>query len=326
MRAVRCRKPGDLDVLDWVEIDDPTPGPREVLVEVAASAVNRADLIQRMGLYPPPPGVTETLGLECSGRIAALGDGVTGWQVGDEACALLAGGGQAELAVVPVGQLMPVPDGVDLVTAAALPEAACTVWSNVVQVAGLKAGETLLVHGGASGIGTMAIQVGVALGATVIVTCGGEDKANRCRELGASYAINYRDEDFVAATEQATDGRGADVILDIMGAAYLERNVQTLATAGRLVIIGMQGGVRGEIDLATLLGKRGAVHATSLRPRPIPEKAAICQSVVKDLWPLVAAGRVAPVIARSFPMSDVAAAHQLVADSGHIGKVLLTVG
>jgi len=324
MRAVRCREPGDLDVLEWTEIDDPEPGPGEVLVEVAASAVNRADLIQRMGFYPPPHGVTDTLGLECSGRIAVLGDGVSGWQVGDEVCALLAGGGQAELAVVPVGQLMPIPAGVDVVTAAALPEAGCTVWSNLVQVAGLQSGESLLVHGGASGIGTMAIQVAAALGATVIVTCGSQDKLEHCRELGASYAVNYRDEDFVAATRDATNGRGADVILDIMGAAYLDRNVQALATSGRLVIIGMQGGVRGELDIATLLGKRGAVHATSLRPRPLPEKAAICRAVVDGLWPLVSSGDVKPVIAATFPMSHVAAAQQLVEDSGHIGKVILT--
>jgi putative PIG3 family NAD(P)H quinone oxidoreductase len=324
MRAVRCREPGDLDMLEWTEIDDPVPGAGEVLVEVVASAVNRADLIQRMGFYPPPAGVTDTLGLECSGRIAALGDGVTGWQVGAEVCALLAGGGQAELAVVPVGQLMPIPARVDLVTAGALPEAAATVWSNLVQVAALQGGETLLVHGGASGIGTMAIQVGAALGATVIVTCGGQDKIDRCRELGASYAVNYHDEDFVAATRDATDGRGADVILDIMGAAYLDQNVQALATSGRLVVIGMQGGVRAELDLATLLGKRGAVHATSLRPRPLAEKAAICRAVVEGLWPLVGSGQIRPVIAATYPMSQVAAAQQLVADSGHIGKVVLT--
>jgi putative PIG3 family NAD(P)H quinone oxidoreductase len=326
MRAVRCREPGDVDVLDWAEIDAPAPGPNEVLVEVAASAVNRADLMQRMGFYPPPPGITDTLGLECSGRIKELGDGVTGWQVGQEACALLAGGGQAELAVVPVGQLMPVPAGLDLVTAAALPEVGCTVWSNLMMLARLSEGETLLVHGGTSGIGTMAIQVGAAVGASVIATAGSPAKLAECRRLGASHVVNYHDEDFVEVTRGVTDGTGADVILDIMGAAYLERNVQALATNGRLVVIGMQGGTRAELDLATLLGKRGAVHATSLRARPLPEKAAICHAVVEGLWPLIESGQVKPVIDTTYPMSKIAAAHQLVADSSHVGKVLLTVG
>jgi putative PIG3 family NAD(P)H quinone oxidoreductase len=326
MRAVRCDGHGDVDVLRWVEYDDPVPGRGEVLVEVAASAVNRADLLQRMGFYPPPPGVTDTLGLECSGRIVRLGDGVSGWAVGQEVCALLAGGGQAELAVVPAGQLMPLPAGIDLVTAAALPEVGCTVWSNVVQLAQLSAGDTLLVHGGASGIGTMAIQVGVAVGATVIVTAGSQQKLEECRRLGASVAINYRDDDFLEVTRDVTAGRGADVILDIMGAAYLEPNVRALATSGRLVVIGMQGGTRAELDLATLLAKRAAVHATSLRGRPLEEKAAICAAVVDGLWPLVEAGQVKPIVGATFPMSRVAEAHRLLAASGHVGKVLLTVG
>jgi putative PIG3 family NAD(P)H quinone oxidoreductase len=326
MRAVRCDGHGDVDVLRWVEYDDPVPGRGEVLVEVAASAVNRADLLQRMGFYPPPPGVTDTLGLECSGRIVRLGDGVSGWAVGQEVCALLAGGGQAELAVVPAGQLMPLPAGIDLVTAAALPEVGCTVWSNVVQLAQLSAGDTLLVHGGASGIGTMAIQVGVAVGATVIVTAGSQQKLEECRRLGASVAINYRDDDFLEITRDVTAGRGADVILDIMGAAYLEPNVRALATSGRLVVIGMQGGTRAELDLATLLAKRAAVHATSLRGRPLEEKAAICAAVVDGLWPLVEAGPVKPIVGATFPMSRVAEAHRLLAASGHVGKVLLTVG
>jgi putative PIG3 family NAD(P)H quinone oxidoreductase len=324
--AVRCHGAGDVDVLGWEEIDDPLPAAGEVLVEVEASAVNRADLLQRMGLYPPPPGITDTLGLECSGRIVAVGDGVAKWSVGDAVCALLAGGGQAELAVCPAGQLMPVPDGVDLATAAALPEAGATVWSNLVDVGGLRPGETLLVHGGTSGIGTLAIQVGAALGATVVATAGTPDKVARCRELGASVAVNYHDADFVDATAEATNGRGADLILDIIGAAYLERNVAALATGGRLVVIGMQGGTRGELDLAALLAKRASIHATTLRSRPVPEKAAVCSSVVEGLWPLVAEGEVAPVIGATFPMSQVADAHRLVADSGHIGKVLLIPG
>lgn len=325
MRAVRCEGHGDVEVLRWAEYDDPAPGPAEVLVEVAASAVNRADLLQRMGLYPPPPGVSDTLGLECSGRIVALGDGVSGWQVGQPVCALLAGGGQAELVVVPVGQVMPVPAGVDLATAAALPEVGCTVWSNLVLLAHLAAGEALLVHGGASGIGTMAIQVASAIGATVITTAGTTEKLATCRELGAAYAVNYHDEDFVAAARDATGGSGVDVILDIMGATYLDRNIHALATNGRLVIIGMQGGTRAELDLATLLSKRAAVHATSLRHRPLHEKAAICAAVVAGLWPLIEAGQVRPVVGATYPMSQVAEAHRLVAEGGHTGKVVLTV-
>jgi putative PIG3 family NAD(P)H quinone oxidoreductase len=325
MRAVVCDGSGDVDVLSWGEVDDPNPGKNEVLVDVVASAVNRADLMQRQGFYPPPPGITDVLGLECSGRISRLGEGVTGWSVGDEVCCLLAGGGQAERAVVPVGQVMPVPAGLDLVTAAGLAEVGCTVWSNVVQVGRLSAGDVLLVHGGSSGIGTTAIQVGKALGATVVATAGNAEKVALCQDLEADTAINYRDEDFVERTRDATDGHGADVVLDIVGAKYLARNVDVLATGGRLVVIGMQGGVSAELDLSVLLRKRASVHATSLRARPLPEKAAICAAVVADLWPMVADGRVRPVVGATYPMDRVAEAHQLVADSGHTGKVLLTV-
>jgi putative PIG3 family NAD(P)H quinone oxidoreductase len=325
VHAIVCEGHGDTDVLRWADVDDPVPGDGEVLIEVVASAVNRADLLQRMGFYPPPSGVTDILGLECSGRIIALGSGAAGWSVGDEVCALLAGGGQAELAVAPVGQCLPVPAGVDLATAAALPEVGCTVWSNLSMIAGLAGGEVLLVHGGASGIGTMAIQVGVALGATVIATAGRPDKLERCAQLGAALVVDYRDGDFVTPVREYTDGHGADVILDIMGAAYLEPNVQALATGGRLVCIGMQGGTRGQLDLATLLSKRATVHATSLRGRPTPEKATICRSVADGLWPLIAAGRVRPVVGATYLMTEIAAAHTLVADSGHVGKVLLRV-
>jgi putative PIG3 family NAD(P)H quinone oxidoreductase len=325
MYAVVCDGHGDVDVLRWAETTDPEPGEGEVLVDVVASAVNRADLLQRQGFYPPPPGVTDVLGLECSGRVLALGRDVIGWSVGDPVCALLAGGGQAELAVAPAGQCMPVPAGMDLETTGALPEVACTVWSNLVQVAELSADEVLVVHGGASGIGTTAIQVGAAIGARVITTAGSAEKLERCRELGADLAIDYREDDFVARVHDATDGHGADVILDIMGAAYLDRNVKTLATGGRLVCIGMQGGTRAELDLGALLTKRASVHATSLRSRPLAEKAAICRSVAEGLWPLVDSGRVRPVVEASYPMDHVAEAHTLVADSGHIGKVLLTV-
>lgn len=325
MHAVICDGHGGTDVLRWAEVEDPTPAAGEVLIEVVAGAVNRADLMQRQGFYPPPAGITEVLGLECSGRIRALGSGVIGLAVGDEVCALLAGGGQAELAVVPAGQCLVVPTGVDLVTAGALPEVACTVWSNVVQIAELAAGDVLLVHGGSSGIGTMAIQIGKALGATVITTAGSAEKLERCRELGADVVINYRDEDFVAVVQDATDGHGADVILDIMGAKYLDQNVKTLATGGRLVCIGMQGGSRGELDLGTLLSKRASIHATSLRSRPLTEKAAICRSVAEGLWPLIADGKVTPIVGASYPMDRVGEAHTLVDQSGHIGKVLLTV-
>jgi putative PIG3 family NAD(P)H quinone oxidoreductase len=325
MRAVICEGYGGTEVLRGSEVDDPRPGAGEVLIEVVAGAVNRADLMQRMGLYPPPAGITDILGLECSGRIRALGSGVIGLAVGDEVCALLAGGGQAELAVAPAGQCLPVPEGVDLVTAGALPEVACTVWSNVVQIAELTAGDILLVHGGASGIGTMAIQIGKALGATVITTAGSGEKLDRCRELGADLAVNYHDDDFVTAVRDRTDGRGADVILDIMGATYLDRNVTSLATGGRLVCIGMQGGTRAELNLAALLSKRASIHATSLRSRPLAEKAAICRSVVDGLWPLIAAGKVVPVVGASYPMDHVAQAHTLIDQGGHVGKVLLTV-
>ncbi|HVW80133.1 MAG TPA: NAD(P)H-quinone oxidoreductase [Mycobacteriales bacterium] len=324
MKAVRCSGAGDIAVLHWSRHDDPEPGPGEVLIEVAASAVNRADLLQRLGVYPPPPGVTDVLGLECSGRIVGLGDGVTRWAMGDEVCALLAGGGQAELAVAPQGQVMPVPDSVELVAAGALPEVCATVWSNLVMIAGLSRGQTVLIHGGASGIGTIAIQVAHALGARVITTAGPAEKVQRCRELGADVAISYRDEDFAAAAREATDGRGADVILDIMGAAYLERNVTALADNGRLLVIGLQGGARAELDLGALLAKRATIHATSLRARPPEEKAEICSAVVDGLWPMFADGRVKPVIHTTLPMNQVAQAHLLVARNEHIGKVVLT--
>ncbi|HET8716811.1 MAG TPA: NAD(P)H-quinone oxidoreductase, partial [Nocardioidaceae bacterium] len=255
MRAVTIREPGGPDVLAVTEQPDPTAGEGEVVLDVAATAVNRADTLQRQGHYPPPPGASAIPGLECSGTVRAVGTGVTGWNVGDTACALLAGGGYAEQVAVPAGQLMPVPDGIDLVTAGALPEVACTVWSNVFMIAGLQPDETLLVHGGAGGIGTMAIQVAHALGARVLTTAGTPEKRELCRSLGADVTIDYREQDFVEEAKAATDGRGVDVILDNMGAKYLGRNVSALATEGRLVIIGMQGGTKGELDIATLLRK-----------------------------------------------------------------------
>jgi putative PIG3 family NAD(P)H quinone oxidoreductase len=295
------------------------------VVEVVASAVNRADTHQRMGRYDPPPGAPPYLGLECSGRVAEVGPGVDGWSVGDEVCALLAGGGYAERVAVPAGQLLPVPRGVDLVTAAGLPEVAATVWSNVFMLARLQEAETLLVHGGSSGIGTMAIQLAKHAGATVAVTAGSAEKLDRCRELGADVAVNYREGDFVAAVRDATGGRGADVILDNIGAKYLERNVDALAPDGRLVVIGLQGGRQGTLDLGKLLAKRGSVYATTLRSRPPAGKAAIVAEVREHVWPLVESGAVRPVVDRVIPMSDAAEAHRLMESSAHVGKIILAV-
>ena len=324
MHAVVITEPGEPEVLRWLEVPDPVPGPGEVIVEVAASGVNRADLMQREGHYPPPEGASPYPGLECSGRIAGIGPGVTGWQAGDEVCALLAGGGYAERVAVAAAQLLPLPGGVSLVESAALPEVACTVYSNVFMLARLAAGETLLVHGGASGIGTLAIQLAHALGARVACTAGSAAKLDRCRELGADLAISYSDADFVAAISEFTGGRGADVILDIMGASYLPRNVAALATGGRLAVIGLQGGSKGELDLGMLLRKRASVRATSLRARPADEKAAIVTAVHEQVWPLISSGQVGPVVDRILPLEAAAEAHQLMEASAHFGKILLT--
>ncbi len=330
MRAVIATRPGGPDVLALQDRPDPLPGPGEVVLDVAASAVNRADLLQRQGHYPPPPGASDVLGLECSGTVRAVGEEVDRWQVGDEVCALLVGGGYAEQVLVPAGQLMAVPAGVDLVTAAALPEVACTVWSNLFMVAGLQPGETLLVHGGAGGIGTFAIQLAAALGATVATTAGSAEKLEVCRSLGAGITIDYREQDFVEVVREATQDRpggpGADVVLDNMGAAYLARNLDVLATSGRLVVIGMQGGSRAELDLGTLLRKRAAVVGTTLRARPAAEKAAICAAVEEHVWPLVADGSVRPVVHEQVPLAEAGRAHAIVEESSHVGKVLLVAG
>ncbi len=325
MRAVVITEPGGPEVLVWQEVPDAVAGPGEVLVRVAASAVNRADLLQRQGFYPPPRGASAYPGLECSGVVEALGEDVDGWSVGDEVTALLSGGGYAELVAVPAGQLMPVPRGAPLVEAGGLPEVACTVWSNVVMDAGLRAGEVLLVHGGAGGIGTFAIQAALALGARVAVTAGSADKLERCRELGAEILVNYREQDFVEVVKAATDGRGADVVLDVMGAAYLQRNVDVLATGGRIQVIGMQGGTTGEINLGLLMVKRGQLRATTLRARPAAEKAEICAQVAAEAWPLVESGAITTVVDRVLPMSEAAEAHRVVGESEHVGKVLLVV-
>jgi putative PIG3 family NAD(P)H quinone oxidoreductase len=323
MHAVVITQPGDPEVLQWTEVEDPVPEPGEVLIDIVASGVNRADLMQRQGFYPPPPGAPLYPGLECSGTIAAVGEGVTEWKPGDEVCALLAGGGYAERVAVPAGQVLPAPSSVTLTAAAALPETACTVYANVFQAARLSAGETLLVHGGASGIGTMAIQLAKNAGATVAVTAGSAEKLATCRELGADVGINYREEDFVQRIKDATQGKGADVILDIMGASYLARNVDALAVDGRLASIGMQGGSKAELDLGKLMTKRGTVMATTLRARPPEQKAAIVGAAREHVWPLVDAGKVRPVIYRELPVHEAAEAHRIMAASTHIGKILL---
>jgi len=323
MHAIVITEPGGPDVLAWAEVADPVPGPGEVLIQVAASAINRADLMQRQGFYPPPPGAPPYPGLECSGTIAALGPGVTGWREGDQVCALLGGGGYAERVAVPAGQVLPVPTGVPLAEAAALPEVACTVWSNVFGLARLAKGETFLVHGGAGGIGAFAIQLARARGARVLCTAGSPEKLARCAELGADRAISYRDEDFTQVVRDVTGGNGADVILDIMGASYLARNIGALATEGRLVVIGLQGGARSELDLGALLTRRLSVHATTLRARPPAAKAAIVAEVREHVWPLIEAGTVVPVIDRALPMGAAATAHKIFEAGTHIGKVLL---
>lgn len=322
MHAITIPEPGGPEALIFSEVPDPEPGPGEVVIDVRATAVNRADLLQRQGHYPPPPGASAYPGLECSGMISATAPDVTDWRVGQEVCALLTGGGYAERVAVPAGQLLPLPAGVGLVDAAALPEVACTVWSNVRQLAGLAAGQTLLVHGGGSGIGTFAIQYATALGARVLVTAR-LGKHERLRELGADVTIDYTAEDFVEAAHRATDGRGADVILDIMGASYLSRNVAALATGGHLVVIGMQGGRKGELDLGMLLAKRASVSATALRSRPVEQKAAIVRGVRDEVWPLIESGQIRPIVDRWLPLAQAAEAHRIVAASDHLGKVLL---
>lgn len=301
-----------------IDLPDPIPGPGEVVIEVAAAGLNRADLLQRMGFYPPPPGASDVLGMECSGVIAAVGPGVTGWAVGDQVCALLAAGGYATQVLVPAGQVMPIPDGVSLVEAAALPEVAATVWSNVVMAAGLRGGDTFLVHGGAGGIGSFAIQAAHALGARVVTTVGSAAKAEWCRSLGADLTINYRDQVF-------EDLVVADVILDNMGASYLMRNVTALADGGRLCIIGLQGGTKAELDINALLRKRGSVIATALRSRSSVSKAAICAEVVDHVWPLIASGAITPQVSATYPIGEVADAHRFLESGEHTGKVLLTV-
>jgi NADPH2:quinone reductase len=317
------------DLLLWREVPDVQPEAGQVLIKVSAAGVNRADLLQAAGKYPPPPGASDILGLEVSGVVAAIGGGVSEWNVGQEVCALLAGGGYAEYVAVPVGQVMPIPPGVSVHDAAALPEVACTVWSNLVMTAKLTPGEVLLIHGGASGIGTHAIQVARALGNRIAVTAGSRTKLDLCAELGADILISYRDEDFVDEVRRATDGVGAGVILDIMGAAYLDRNLDALAPDGRLVIIGMQGGVSGELNIGKLVGKRLHVIGTALRGRPVGGahgKSEIVDAVVASVWPMVGDGLARPVIGARYPIEQAAEAHRALASGETYGKVLLIVG
>ncbi|MEV4838902.1 NAD(P)H-quinone oxidoreductase [Nonomuraea sp. NPDC049486] len=316
MRAIEITRSGGPEVLEWREVPDPEPGRGDVLIDVAASAVNRADVLQRQGNYQPPQGASPYPGLEVSGVVAAVGADVEHFKAGDEVCALLAGGGYAERVAVPWQQVMPVPRGVRLEEAAGLPEVACTVWSNVFMLGRLRKGETLLVHGGASGIGTFAVQLAKAFGANVVVTVGSSGKGERVKELGADAYVNYREEDFAEQVK-------ADVILDIMGAKYLAGNLRALKTGGRLVVIGMQGGRKAELDLGVLLAKRASVHGTTLRARPVEEKGAIVRSVVENVWPLIDAGAVRPVVFAELPMSDAAEAHRMVDSGDHVGKILL---
>ncbi|WP_343573238.1 NAD(P)H-quinone oxidoreductase [Mycobacterium sp.] len=316
------------DRLQWKQVPDVTPGRDDVLIKVSAAGVNRADLLQAAGQYPPPPGASELLGMEVSGVIETVGDDVHGWAPGQEVCALLSGGGYAEYVAVPAGQVLPHPVGLDLVDSAGVPEVACTVWSNLVMTAHLHEGQLLLMHGGASGVGSHAIQIARALGARVAVTAGSAAKLDACRELGAEILINYRDQDFVARVHEETAGRGADVIFDIMGAAYLDRNLDALATDGRLVIIGMQGGVKGELNIAKLMGKRAQVIGTTLRGRPTTgpnSKSDVVAAVTESVWPMIADGRVRPVIGVRLPIQQAGEAHRLLSAGEVTGKIVLTV-
>jgi NADPH:quinone reductase len=325
MIAIQIREPGGPEVLVPVERPRPTPGSGEVLVAVAAAGVNRPDVMQRQGRYPPPPGSSDIPGLDIAGWIEAIGAGVDGWRIGDRVCALVAGGGYAEYCVAPAPQCLPVPRGLTLVSAAAIPETFFTVWTNVFDRARLQPGEWLLVHGGSSGIGTTAIQLARALGSRVLATAGSAEKCAACERLGAERAINYHETDFVAAVRDLTGGCGADVILDMVGGDYFRRNIEALAADGRLVQIAMLGGRTGQIDLVRLLQRRLTITGSTLRPRPVAEKGAIAQALRRHVWPLIESGAVAPVVHATLPLRDAAAAHRLMESGSHIGKIVLVV-
>ncbi len=326
MTAIEIREPGDPEVLVPTRRPVPQPGKGEVLIKVAAAGVNRPDVLQRQGSYPPPPGASDIPGLELAGEVVALGEGVSAPKLGNQVCALVTGGGYAEYCVAPAPQCLPLPKGYSMEQAAALPETFFTVWVNVFERSGLKPGETLLVHGGTSGIGTTAIQLATALGSRVFATAGSAEKVKACEELGAERGINYREEDFVEVVKQATDGRGVDVILDMVGGDYIPRDIKALAEDGRLSFIAFLGGPKAEVNFMPLMLKRLTITGSTLRARPVEVKAALAAKLKEKVWPLLEAGRIAPVMAASFPLSEAAAAHALMESSGHIGKIVLTVG
>ncbi|MEQ1574194.1 MAG: NAD(P)H-quinone oxidoreductase [Vicinamibacterales bacterium] len=323
MLAIEISSSGGPEVLTPVERPDPAPGPGEVLIRVAAAGVNRPDVMQRRGRYPAPPGASDLPGLEVAGTVAALGLGVDNWAVGDRVCALVAGGGYAALCVAPAVQCLPIPRGVDEVCAAAIPETFFTVWSNVFERGRLRAGESVLVHGGTSGIGTTAIQLAAARGVRVFATAGSPEKCAACEKLGAKRAINYRDEDFVEVVMNATGGRGVDLILDIVGGDYVARNLAALAMDGRLVQIGLMGGNAAPIDFRMVLGRRLTITGSTLRPRSVKEKGAIAAALRAEVWPLIEQGRVRPVVFKTFPLTQASEAHRLMESSEHIGKIVL---
>jgi putative PIG3 family NAD(P)H quinone oxidoreductase len=324
MRAVLLTRTGAPEVLEQTELPKPEPGQGEVVIAVEASALNYADLMQRQGIYTKAASLPTVPGIECAGTIKKLGRGVDGWRIGDRVCTLVSGGGYADYVAARADQLMPIPEGFDFVTAAALPEAACTVWSNLIDICRLGGRERLLVHGGAGGIGSFAIQVAAARGSTVFATAGSRAKLNLCEELGASRAISYGNEDFVTVVQEATNGHGVDVILDNMGASYLRRNLSALAVDGRLAMIGLQGGKDIELSLSELFAKRASLFTTSLRDRPASEKARIVRGVLRDIWPLIATGTVKPVIDRTFALGEAAQAHRYMESGQHAGKIVLT--
>lgn len=323
MKAVVITTPGDPEVLRLQEVEDPKLEDDHVLIKIAATALNRADTLQRKGMYPPPKGASEYPGLECSGTIEAVGKGVSRWKVGDQVCALLAGGGYAEKVAVPAGQVLPVPAGISLKDAASFPEVACTVWSTVFMMSHLSAGETFLIHGGSSGIGTFAIQIAKYYGARVFVTAGSGEKLAACEDLGADVCINYKTEDFVARVKEETAGKGVDVILDCIGASYFQRNLDSLNFDGRLFIIGTQSGAVTQVDLRGLLARRLTVQAAGLRTRSTENKAAIVSEVEKKVWPAIEQGKVKPVVYKYLPLAEAAEGHRLMESSKHVGKIVL---
>jgi NADPH2:quinone reductase len=323
MRAVEISTPGAPEVLKPVERPDPVPAPGEVLIRVAAAGVNRPDVLQRKGAYPAPPGASDLPGLEVAGTIESLSVGVKDWRVGDRVCALLAGGGYATLCTAPAVQCLPIPNAMDFVTAAAVPETFFTVWTNVFDRGRLQTGETALFHGGSSGIGTTAIQLAAARGARVFATAGSDEKCRACEQLGAERAINYKTEDFVAVIKDVTKGRGVDLILDIVGGDYIARDLAALAIEGRLVVIGVMGGDTATLDFRRILGRRLTITGSTLRPRSAAEKGEIAAALRREVWPLLEAGTIKPVVYRTFPLDDAAAAHRLMESSEHVGKIVL---